>query len=122
MSNKPGIGAWFADEIASTILNHNLEDALVDVPLVLRHGKKMYPLGTYLRRAIRQRIGRDKNAPQAVLDAIKEEMRPVREAAFANAPAGFKELAFREALIEASHGQTLRLELLQRIRRTNETV
>lgn len=81
MSNRPGIGAWFMDDYASTLMEFNLEDAESDVPSALRHGKRLMPLGRYLRRRLRSRLGKDEKAPQATLDAAAEEMRPLLEAA-----------------------------------------
>jgi len=114
MSNRPGLGAHIADEIASTLMHHRLEDVIEDVPLVLRHGKKIYPLGKYIRRRLRTRIGRHPNAPQSILDKMEEEVRPLREAAQATAQPGFKQLAFREALISQEEGQTIRLKHLHK--------
>lgn len=122
MSNRPGLGAGIMDEVASTLMQHRLEDVIEDVPLVLRHGKKLMPLGKYLRRRLRTRIGREANAPQSVLDKMEEEVRPVREAAFATAQSGFKELAFREALIAQEEGKTIRATRLHRLRNKTGTL
>lgn len=116
MSNRPGLGAGVIDEVASTIMQHRLEDALEDVPTTLRHGKKLLPLGRYLRRRLRTRIGRDPNAPQSILDKMEEEVRPLRETAQNAAQPGFKQLAFREALIQQEEGKTLRVKHLHRLR------
>jgi len=80
MSLKPGIGAGFIPEVASVLLQLGLED-MADVPSSLRHGGSVLPLGRYLRRKLREHVGRDPKAPQATLDAIQEEMRPVFEEA-----------------------------------------
>lgn len=116
MSNRPGLGAGIADEIASTILEHRLEDVIEDVPLAIRTGQRIMPLGKYLRRRLRARIGRDVKAPETILDKMEEEVRPLREAAFASARPHFKEIAFREALIEKEYGKTLRQKHLYRLR------
>lgn len=81
-SLKPGIGGDAMHEVASTFLQFNLETTQGDVPLTLRHGSRELPLGRYLRRRLRKLIGKDEKTPQQVLDLIKEEMRPVQEAAF----------------------------------------
>lgn len=122
MSNRPGLGAGIVDEIASTLMQHRLEDVIEDVPLVLRHGKKIMPLGKYLRRRLRTRIGREANAPQSILDKMEEEVRPLREAAFATAQPGFKELAFREALIAQEEGKTIRASRLHKLRNNTGTL
>lgn len=77
MSLRPGIGAWAMDEVASGMLQYDLEKALVDVPESLRHGVKLMGLGRYLRRRLRERIGRDAGCPEEVLVQMAEEMRPV---------------------------------------------
>lgn len=81
MSNRPGVGHSAMWEIASTILQYNLQDKEADVPSALRIGKKLMPLGPYLRRSLRLMIGRDPKAPQEILDQLSAEMLPLRQAA-----------------------------------------
>lgn len=85
MSNRPGIGCFFMDEVASTLLEINYNQP--DVPTCLRHGNKKWPLGKYLRRQLRLRIGRPSEAPQSTLLQMEERMRPLQEAA-RNRPPG----------------------------------
>lgn len=66
MSLRPGIGAGMMDETASTLMFHELEKRLADVPSALRHGDKELPLGRYLRRRLRERIGREPGEPKEV--------------------------------------------------------
>lgn len=94
MSRKPGLGYGFMDELASTVLTYNL-DVDGDVPTTLQHGTRTLPLGRYLTRRLRKLTGRDEKAPQEKLDAIKEELRPLREAAFDNSRS-FKEEVVRD--------------------------
>lgn len=77
MSLRPGIGAWAMDEVAHGLLTYKLDEKLADVPTSLRHGVKLMPLGRYLRRRLRERIGRDPGCPNAVLEEMAQEMRPV---------------------------------------------
>lgn len=84
MSLKPGIGADFMHEVASTLLGLASQQDAGDVPTELQHGIRKLPLGRYLRRKLRLYTGRDENAPQATLDALKEELQPLRQAAFDN--------------------------------------
>lgn len=64
MSLKPGIGANFMHEVASTTMQFNLEeDTQGDVPSSLRHGTRRLPLGRYLRRRLRTLVGKEANAP-----------------------------------------------------------
>lgn len=96
MSRKPGIGFGFMDEVASTILSlPDGGESLVDVPTTLQHGTRVLPLGRYLTRRLRKLTGRDEKAPQEKLDAIKEELRPLREVAFDNSRS-FKEEVVRD--------------------------
>lgn len=83
MSNRPGIGANFMDEVASVLLEQ--DEIGEDVPGVLGHGKGRYkPLGRYLRQQLRLRVGRPKEVPQSVVDKVFEEMQPLRAFAFEN--------------------------------------
>jgi len=83
MSRRPGIGAGFVDEIASTLLEYDLEES-PDVPAALRHGKKILPLGRYLRRRLREAVGKDPDAPQETLDEIAAEVQELRKVAWEN--------------------------------------
>lgn len=103
MSLRPGIGYGMLFDVASTILEHNLEVQMVDVPMVLQHGKIQYPLGRYLRRNLRKLIGRSPDTPRQALDAQKEKMRPLREAAFNDS------LPFRSAILENSLGRRIQI-------------
>lgn len=91
MSLKPGIGADFMHEFASSFLQFNLDETQGDVPVTLRHGRRELPLGRYLRMKARKYIGRDEKTPAEVLETIAEEMRPLRETAF-NDSRAFKEV------------------------------
>lgn len=64
MSLRPGIGRGFAKHIATAMRHHEWQmENEGDVPTGLKHGKKPRPLGSYLRRAIREELGREKTAP-----------------------------------------------------------
>jgi len=102
MSLRPGIGLGMMHELASTLMELGT-DNMVDVPAILAHGRTNYPLGRYLRRNLRKLIGRSPNAPQAALQAYKEEMRPMREAAF-NAS-----LPLKTAVLEKSLGRRIQI-------------
>lgn len=87
MSLRPGIGADAVFDIASDLMKYGLDDES-DVPTSLRHGKSNLPLGRYLRRRLREAIGKDGGTPEKVMEEMAEEMRPLREAAF-NASSSF---------------------------------
>lgn len=76
-----GIGKDALWEIASQLMAYRLDETLTDVPAMLRHGGKLFPLGRYLRGKLREYIGRDGRLSQEAYDAIQEELRPLREAA-----------------------------------------
>lgn len=116
MSLRPGIGADYMHEVASVLLQHDLEGVLEDVPVALRHGSRNLPLGRYLRRHLRELIGREKNAPQAAVEKMAEEMRPVREAAF-DASRSFAAVA-----VEVSEGKYRQFEARRRLRTKRKTL
>jgi len=74
MSNRPGIGLNAMWEVADALMKFNLEDLQADVPSALRHGKRLLPLGRYLRRKLRLMIGKEEKAPESVLQELKKEM------------------------------------------------
>lgn len=83
MSNRPGIGQSAMHEVASQLMRFNLDTSQPDVPSALRHGSRVLPLGRYLHRSLRELVGHEKETPEAVKAKMAEELRPVREAAFA---------------------------------------
>lgn len=100
MSLRPGIGLSFMDDVADTLLASNLEKIIPDVPTSLRCYGQNLPLGRYLRTALRERIGRDKQTPPEIVEEFKEKLRPLREAAYNSARPGQKENTYRGALID----------------------
>lgn len=102
-SMSGGLGRDMMWEVASTLLSHGLE-ARADVPAALRHGKKIMPLGRYLRGKLREMVGKDAKAPQSTIDQIKEELRPLREAAFNNSR------SFKEEIVKANQQAVLNME------------
>ena len=115
MSLKPGIGATFMPEVASVLLTHNLDSTLSDVPTSLAHGTLVKPLGRYLTRELRKNVGMEPGAPQATLEAQKEKMRPLREAAKETSPRGLYSETLRSLVLEAADGRVARLEARSRI-------
>lgn len=112
MSNRPGIGLSAMWEVADTFMKFNLDASQADVPVSLRHGRRNLPLGRYLRRKLREMIGKDPNTPEVVLQGIKEELRPVREAAFDASR------SFKTAVQEAQKGEVARVHALSKIRKS----
>lgn len=63
MSLKPGIGAGvFLDDAASVLMQWEALRPFEDVPTSFMHGKSHKPLGRYLRKQLRKRVGRDEKA------------------------------------------------------------
>lgn len=58
MSRRPGIGAYAMASIAESFRKSGVEivEGLEDVPSVLRHGDRIYPLGTYLKKKLREQM------------------------------------------------------------------
>lgn len=121
MSNRPGIGAGAMDDVASTLMEYGL-DQQEDVPAALRHGSKILPLGRYLRRRLRTRIGRDEKAPASVLAKVEAELSPLRELAHSYAPSGHRQIAFKNEIINAGAGKRARLESLGRINKKRHSI
>lgn len=84
MSLRPGIGADFMHEVASTVMQFDLEDATQgDVPSSLRHGSRTLPLGRYLRKKLRVYVGKEANAPNPK-GVVDPEMLALSQAAKAS--------------------------------------
>lgn len=92
MSNRPGIGAGMMDEVASTMMMFDLDQSEGDVPSALRHGQRMMPLGRYLRRRLRERLGRDPSAPADTLQIMEAEMQSLREDQFSRPKASLRQV------------------------------
>lgn len=82
-SLKPGIGALSLGPILDSITTTAGCDRLArdgDVPLSLRHGKKILPLGRYIRRKLREAYGFKETGSQAGWEKeIFTEMQLMRE-------------------------------------------
>ena len=104
MSLRPGIGLGMMDDLASVLMEHKLDERMIDVPTSLQHGNKKWPLGRYLRRKLRQRIGRDEKTPFEALQQYKEEMQPLREVAWND------EKPLSEVYLESTEGKRIQIE------------
>lgn len=111
-----GIGIGMMDEVASEFLALNLDVSEADVPSALRHGSRILPLGRYLKRELRKRVGRSPDAPPSVLQKIELELSPLREAAF-NRSASLK-----EEVIKAADGKVASIEARQKIFKKRGTI
>lgn len=127
MSNRPyGIGAGAMFQVASDLLQFDLDKILLDVPLTLRHGTKEWPLAPYLRKKLRVLIGRDERAPDEVLEALLEELRPVQEEAQALASSLFPNdvraygRIYRELLVSKGDQKVASMEAREEIFKKRE--
>lgn len=84
MSNRPGIGKDAMQLVAETLKHYDLHTSLEDVPSSLRHGRKLYPLGRYLKHKLRLALGREEGTPAEVIYALAKEMRFLFERARAD--------------------------------------
>lgn len=71
MSLKPGIGANALPLVSKALSEHDMSSG--DVPTVLRHGKRLLPLGRYLRSKLRDLLGVDYD-PEQVKKEARQEM------------------------------------------------
>lgn len=109
MSLRPGIGLGMMHELASTLMEHKLDERMIDVPTSLQHGSKKFPLNRYLRRKLREFIGRSPDCPPEALAQAKEELRPLREAAFVSST------SLKAAILEESTGRRIQIENREKI-------
>lgn len=106
MSLKPAIGLSLMHDVASTLMQHDLERRLIDVPISLQHGSHQWPLGRFLRRKLRTFIGRSPNAPQEILKQQETELQTMRENSWAN------QTSLKTTILENSLGK--RRQIAQR--------
>lgn len=81
MSLKPGIGALSMVGVAKAMRSipelGNIWNG--DVPNVLRHSGKLWPIGRYLKRKIREYLGREQDTPKSALEAYRIQMQELCE-------------------------------------------
>lgn len=111
MSLRPGIGLGMMHELASTLMEHRLDERMIDVPLTLQHGQKQLPLGRYLRRKLRAMLGREENAPPEVLQEKEQEMSTLRKVAWDS------QTPLSQVVAEKMKGRLQQIEAREKIRR-----
>jgi len=88
MSLRPGIGALSLQpivDVMTTDAGANELNKTGDVPSVIRHNQKKWPLGRYLKKKLRQMYGFEEDkTPQEKIDQWHEEMCGVHEEAQAH--------------------------------------
>lgn len=76
MSLKPGIGATAMEDVAGILNSYHGWDeihATGDVPVVLQHGGRKYPLGRYLRKKLREQMDFETTGGQERASLLKAE-------------------------------------------------
>lgn len=110
MSLRPGIGAGAMLDVAETYKTYGLDFAK-DVVGALRHGKRLLPLGRYLRRRLRVNLGMSADAPEVTLEEIKAVLQPLREIAESVSDASvyvkgtYSNAILKDLIIESSEGK-----------------
>lgn len=114
MSNRPGIGAQFAHEIADAVLRDRLEY----VPRALRHGDMVWPLGNYLTKLVSKYCG---DLPIAEAESAVE-VQVLSQKIFTDEEirSGHRFAAFREALIQKNLHRAEALERREKRKIRNE--
>lgn len=84
MSLKPGIGRDAMWDVASSFMQFDLETRMADVPSAVQEGKRIMPLGRYLRSSLREMLGRPANAPPETMEEIEKELHVLRQTARKN--------------------------------------
>lgn len=114
MSRHPGIGTSFLEALPEALMGY-LPDG--DVPTVLQHGKKILPLGRYLRGVLREKYGMgERKAPKEALDRWADSMQELLEEGInSKAIALPTKVSFKKYLIERSKQTILNLEQKSKI-------
>lgn len=81
MSRQPGIGVGFLENVTRELKYFNLEYTQSDVPVALRHGHKLLPLGRFLRGKLRESLGWEKTAPFSAQQEYALKMLDLQQAA-----------------------------------------
>lgn len=118
MSNRPGIGHDFMFEVASTFMTFDLDQSEADVPSALRHGKRVLPLGRYLRKKLRVMVGRDEKTPESETRRLAEELLPLRIAAKSDA----ENPSLKHQILEVNKGKVANLLARQKLRKKGKTL
>lgn len=112
MSNRPGIGALAIGDLADALSNKHGWDEIGrtgDVPMALRHGPKLLPLGRYLRRKLREAMNFE-NVGQSEEGRLQQaqELLTLYEAHVANSEG--PQQTIKEVLQEVNRQKILNME------------
>lgn len=123
MSTSPGIGHGALEEIARAFTEFNLVDREADVPSALRHGKRLMPLGRYLRRALREKLWGCPDAPIETIAAAEAALHDLYETACSITPdKKLQALNYKNLIIEAADQAVRNMEARQQLRKQTRTI
>lgn len=115
MSLRPGIGATATEEIAAVLqtdfgLNTVVRDH--DVPMSLNCGRRAMPLGRYLRRKIREKIGHEPTIKEEAIAIFEDKMQKLYEETFAEKQTTerYKKMSVKEILLDKNQQKVLNQE------------
>lgn len=120
MSLRPGLGAGAMDIVLSVLrLGPALESvrASMDVPTQLQLGRKLIPLGRYLRGLLRKKFGMTPDDIQAVTDSWSLEKSQEMLAMCLDAGVSPSPVAIKASLLEHNLGRIQAVEARQKISR-----
>lgn len=73
MSLKPGIGGLLVDQIGARVGPLLASEVIEDVPTSIRVANRMVPIGRYVRKKVREKVGRSGLTPQSVRELQRAE-------------------------------------------------
>lgn len=112
MSNRPGIGLTAMDDVAHSLLSQ--PGPVEQVPPVLMHGKRIWPLGRYLKENLRKRIGAEKD--ETFKEQQEKEMQILRDD-YLDSPEAIPGLALEYAktqMMKEHKGKVAKIERRER--------
>lgn len=100
-------------DVASALMEYNLDEKMLDVPLTLSHGTAKFPIGRFLRRKLRVLIGRNEKCPEGLPSSeLDLKMSLMRKTAldFKKYPKGLsRDFAQTQEILEASEGRRIQI-------------
>lgn len=122
MSRRPGIGVGMIYEVASTLMEHSLEEKMIDVPLSLQHGMKKMPLGRFLRRKLRTMIGRDEKTPELQKAIHALELQPLLDNSKSYPKGISRDWALKDQILQENEGRRIKIQAKEDIFKKRSTL
>lgn len=112
-----GLGRDALPELASELLRYNAQGILGDAPSAVKRAGKLWPIGPYLRRKLREQIGMAPGAPPVTLQQAEERLRHLWQVAYSNPalPPEVQKRHFRDLIVQENAGKVASLETRARI-------